>query len=99
MPRFEDAVRRLRQDVTDGEIDRAHDLEALQVALSALQRGYRIFRKPYAKRLGIPVCDLDSRMAAIVRVLARGDGESAPGPTPSAGDAAQSRAARYWSHK
>ena len=41
MPRYEAALSRLRQDVIDGDIDRAHDLEALQVAISALHRGYR----------------------------------------------------------
>jgi hypothetical protein len=57
----------LRQDVIDGDIDRAHDLEALQVALSALIRGYRIFREPYAKRIGADADDLDGRIAKIVR--------------------------------
>ena len=32
MPRYEEALSSLRQDVIDGDIDRAHDLEALQVA-------------------------------------------------------------------
>ena len=54
----------LRQDVIDGDIDRAHDLEALQVALG---RGYRIFREPFAKRIDTHVDDLDERVAAIVR--------------------------------
>jgi len=67
MPRYEAALSRLRQDVIDGDIDRAHDLEALQVALSALLRGYRIFREPYAKRIDSDVDDLDERVAAIVR--------------------------------
>ena len=53
--------------VIDGNIDRAHDLEALQVALSALIRGYRIFHEPYAKRIGTDVDDLDERVAEIVR--------------------------------
>ena len=67
MPRYEEMLSRLRQDVIDGDIDRAHDLEALQVALSALIRGYRIFREPYAKRIDTDVDDLDKRVAAIVR--------------------------------
>ncbi len=67
MPRYEAALSRLRQDVIDGDIDRAHDLEALQVALSSLLRGYRIFREPYAKRIDTDVDDLDERVAAIVR--------------------------------
>jgi AcrR family transcriptional regulator len=67
MPRFEEALSHLRQDVIDGDIDRAHDLEALQVALSALVRGYRIFRKPYAKRIGTDADDLDKRVAEIAR--------------------------------
>jgi AcrR family transcriptional regulator len=67
MPRYEEGLSRMRQDVIDGDIDRAHDLEALHVAISALQRGYRIFRKPYAKRVGIPVRDLDRRIAGITR--------------------------------
>ena len=67
MPRFEEALSGLRQDVIDGDIDRTHDLEALQVALSALLRGYRIFRKQYAKRIGTNVRDLDERVTAITR--------------------------------
>jgi len=66
MPRYEDALSALRKDVIDGEIDRAHDLEALQVALTALRRGYRIFREPCAKRIATEVDDLDERVAAIV---------------------------------
>ena len=67
MPRYEEMLSSLRQDVIDGDIDRAHDLEALQVALSALLRGYRIFREPYAKRIDTDADDLDERVAAIVR--------------------------------
>ncbi len=67
MPRYEAALSRLRQDVIDGDIDRAHDLEALQVALSSLLRGYQIFREPYAKRIDTNAADLDKRVAAIVR--------------------------------
>jgi AcrR family transcriptional regulator len=67
MPRYEAMLSRLRQDVIDGDIDSAHDLEALQVALSALLRGYRIFREPYAKRIGTEADDLDERVAEIVR--------------------------------
>jgi AcrR family transcriptional regulator len=67
MPRFDGALSQLRQDVIDGDIDRAHDLEALQVALSALSRGYRIFREPYAKRIDTDVDQLDERVAATVR--------------------------------
>jgi AcrR family transcriptional regulator len=67
MPRYETALSCLRQDVIDGNIDRAHDLEALQVALSALLRGYRIFRKPYAKRIGVSVRELDQRIIGIVQ--------------------------------
>lgn len=53
--------------VIDGDIDRAHDLEALQVALIALHRGYSIFRRPLAARINTNVKDLDDRVAAIVR--------------------------------
>ena len=67
MPRYEAALSRLRQDVIDGDIDRGHDLEALQVALSALIRGYRIFREQYAKRIDTDAGDLDERVAEIVR--------------------------------
>ena len=66
MPRYELSLSALRQDVIDGDIDRAHDLEALQVALSALQRGYRIFRKPLAARINTNVKDLDKRVEVIV---------------------------------
>ncbi len=67
MPRYEAALSSLRQDVIDGDIDRAHDLEALQVALSALFRGYRLFREPYAKRIGADPKDLDDRVTGIIR--------------------------------
>ena len=67
MPAYESALSSLRQDVIDGDIDRGHDLEALQVAISALLRGYNIFRKPLAARVGTNVKDLDKRVAAIVR--------------------------------
>ncbi|MCP4002905.1 MAG: helix-turn-helix transcriptional regulator, partial [bacterium] len=65
MPRYESALSRLRQDVIDGDIDRAHDLEALHVALTALHRGYRIFREPLAARIDTDVDDLDKRVAEI----------------------------------
>ena len=68
MPAYEASLRSLNQDVIDGDIDAAHDLEALQVALSALLRGYRIFREPYAKRIGTNVDDLDERVASIVGI-------------------------------
>lgn len=67
IPMYESGLSSLRQDVINGDIDRSHDLEALQVALSALLRGYRIFRKPYAKRLGIGVSELDERVNRILR--------------------------------
>jgi AcrR family transcriptional regulator len=67
MPRYEEMLSRLRQDVIDGDIDRGHDLEALQVALSSLIRGYRIFREAYAKRIDVDAGDLDERVAGIVR--------------------------------
>jgi AcrR family transcriptional regulator len=66
-PYFEAGLSRLRQDVIDGDIHRDHDLEALQVALSALLRGYRIFREPYANRLEIDAAELDARVQEIIR--------------------------------
>ena len=68
MPQYEAALSHLRQDVIDGDIDRTHDLEALQVMLSALARGYRIFRKPFAKRIGVGVNELDTRVTEIARI-------------------------------
>lgn len=67
MPRYEEMLSQLRQDVINGEIDQTHDLEALQVALSSLIRGYRIFRNAYAKRIDTDADKLDQRMAQIVR--------------------------------
>lgn len=66
MPAYEDALRGLKQDVVNGDIDPGHDLEVLQVALSAMLRGYRIFREPYARRVGADVEELDDRVAALV---------------------------------
>ncbi len=67
MPQYEAALSLLRQDVIDGDIDPDHDLEALQVALSSLYRGYRIFRKSYAKRIDVDASDLDDRVTTILR--------------------------------
>jgi AcrR family transcriptional regulator len=67
MPQFEGAISRLRQDVIDGDIHPGHDLEALHAALTALSRGYRIFRIPLAKRMGIGARELDARVTEIVR--------------------------------
>ena len=68
MPQYEGAISRLRQDVIDGDIHRDHDLEALHATLTALSRGYRIFRRPIAKRMGISAKELDSRVTGIVRI-------------------------------
>lgn len=76
MPQYEAAVSRLRQDVIDGDIDRSHDLEALHAMLTALSRGYRIFRVPIAKRMGISSKALDGRVAGIVRVWLEAMGTS-----------------------
>ena len=87
MPMYEPALSQLRQDVINGDIDRTHDLEALQVALNALLRGYRIFRLPYARRLGIKVSELDTRVTGVIRTWL---GAMARSPQPKqsgAGDA------------
>ena len=66
IPLYEATLSQLRQDVIDGDIHRDHDLEALQVALSALLRGYRIFRLPYARRVGVSPKELDTRFSRIL---------------------------------
>jgi AcrR family transcriptional regulator len=67
MPQYEAAISHLRQDVIDGDIHPDHDLEALHAALTALSRGYRIFRIPLAKRMGIGARELDVRVTEILR--------------------------------
>ena len=67
MPQYEAAISHLRQDVIDGDLHRDHDLEALHAALTALFRGYRIFRLPIAKRMGIKGRELDARVSEITR--------------------------------
>ncbi len=67
IPLYEMQLSQLRQDVIDGDIDRGHDLDALQVAISAFFRGYRIFRLPYARRVGIDPNELDDRVGKILR--------------------------------
>ncbi len=67
MPQYEGAISRLRQDVIDGDLHRDHDLEALHATLTALNRGYRIFRVPIARRMGISAKELDTRVTGIVR--------------------------------
>lgn len=66
MPQYEAALSQLRQDVIAGDIDRTHDLEALHAVLTALNRGYRIFRVPIARRMGISVRELDGRVKNVV---------------------------------
>ncbi|MEZ5549711.1 MAG: hypothetical protein R3E82_02350 [Pseudomonadales bacterium] len=68
IPRYEDQLSLLRQDVIDGNIHPAHDLPALQVALSALLRGYRIFHEQYARRIDTNADDLDARITEVVRL-------------------------------
>ena len=67
IPLYEMQLSQLRQDVINGDIDRGHDLDALHVAISAFLRGYRIFRVPYAKRVGITPNSLDERVGKIFR--------------------------------
>ena len=67
MPQYEAAISHLRQDVIDGDIHRDHDLEALHATLTALSRGYRIFRRPIARRMGVSAKALDARVAKIAR--------------------------------
>ena len=67
MPQYEGAISHLRQDVIDGDIHRDHDLDALHATLTALSRGYRIFRLPIARRMGISAKELDARVTGIVR--------------------------------
>ena len=55
----------MHQDLIDGDIHSEHGLAALQVALSALLRGYRIFGKSYADRLEIEAAELDVRVNKI----------------------------------
>jgi hypothetical protein len=69
IPFYEEGLSQLRKDVIDGDIHREHDLEALQVTLSALLRGYRIFREPYANRLDIDADELDERVSNIMRTF------------------------------
>ena len=66
MPNFDNSISDLRRDVIDGHLHRDHDLEALQVAFSAVSRGYQIFRERYAARLDVPVDQLDRRVASVV---------------------------------
>ena len=66
IPMYEAHLSQLRKDVIDGAIDKRHDLDALQVALSAFGRGYRIFRLPYAKRVGATPEELDQRVSRIL---------------------------------
>ncbi len=68
MPMHEELLSLLRRDVIKGHIDPEHDLEALQVALNALLRGYRIFHEQYAKRIDTDTNDLDARVTEIIRV-------------------------------
>ena len=66
MPLYERQLSQLKQDVIDGDIDKDHDLAALQVALSAFVRGYKIFRLPFAKRTGLKPSELDDRVSEIL---------------------------------
>ena len=82
MPNYEHQLSELRQDVIEGAVHRHHDLESLQVVLSAVLRGYRIFRHPYARRLGISTSEPDERvtetLAGIFRHSAQDPKEAPP---------------------
>ena len=80
IPFYEEGLSQLREDVIDGDIHREHDLEALQVALSALLRGYRIFREPYANRLDIDADELDERVSGIMRTFLESVADGPPSP-------------------
>jgi len=69
IPSYEEGLSQLRKDVIDGDIHKEHDLEALQVALSSLLRGYRIFRESYANRLDVDADELDERVSGIMRTF------------------------------
>ncbi|MEM7324570.1 MAG: TetR/AcrR family transcriptional regulator [Actinomycetota bacterium] len=67
MPLLEGSIDALHQDMARGDLDPAHDAEALHIALTSLHRGYAVFREPFSQRLGVSVEELDDRVGAILR--------------------------------
>ena len=82
MPNYEHQLSELRQDVIEGAVHRHHDPRVTSGRTVRRARGYRIFRHPYARRLGISTSELDERvtetLAGIFRHLAQDPKEAPP---------------------
>lgn len=67
-PTLDTQIELLENDVATGSLhkDHAADLEALQVVLGSLTRGYSLFRRGYARRLGVSPEVLDTRVTAVL---------------------------------
>ncbi|HEU5085184.1 MAG TPA: helix-turn-helix domain-containing protein [Acidimicrobiales bacterium] len=57
--------RRLAADVASGAIDDGLDLDAVHTAVVSLTYGYVLYRERFADEIGVPVDDLDERVAAV----------------------------------
>jgi len=67
LPDLENSMADLGHDVEVGDIDPSQDLLALQVAFQSINRGYEILRHRFADRTGVPVDELDARVADVLR--------------------------------
>lgn len=57
--------RRLAADVASGALDDDLDLDAVHASVVSLAYGYVLYRERFADEIGVPVDDLDERVAAV----------------------------------
>lgn len=57
--------RRLAADVAGGALDDDLDLDAVHASVVSLAYGYVLYRERFADEIGVPVDDLDERVAAV----------------------------------
>jgi AcrR family transcriptional regulator len=66
MPRRDETRRCIERDVADGLVDPELDLVALHTVLVTAVYGYVLYREAFAKELGVPLPELDERVAELL---------------------------------
>lgn len=86
LPEIERTRAALERDKQSGELPADSDAVALHAFMVAAYKGYLIFREPLARDIGVPVEQLDARVAAVHDQLldaltaAAGQARAAPAP-------------------
>ncbi|MFG3530006.1 TetR/AcrR family transcriptional regulator [Streptomyces sp. NPDC047917] len=85
LPRLALTIQALQRDQADGSLPEDADVLAAHVMTAAAQMGYVIFREAYARDTGIPVDELDARVARAFGLMLAGLATQSPQQTPQAG--------------